>query len=145
MRYLNYWDNKNFWGAKSGPLTHAWAVNNNIFPTPVENSVKFILKFTYSLACSALSASKFIFAPCLCFCLCPCPCPWACPCGCSGCCCCGCWKSVGSWNLIAIIYCKNICAWVKDFKTNTYKSYLNSRLTVFLSWRHSRSKIITLN
>ena len=20
------WDNKNFWGAKSGPLTHAWAV-----------------------------------------------------------------------------------------------------------------------
>ena len=26
MRYLNYWDNKNFWGAKSGPLTHAWAV-----------------------------------------------------------------------------------------------------------------------
>ena len=26
MRYLNCWDNKNFWGAKSGPLTHAWAV-----------------------------------------------------------------------------------------------------------------------
>ena len=26
MRYLNYWDHKNFWGAKSGPLTHAWAV-----------------------------------------------------------------------------------------------------------------------
>ena len=27
MRYLNYWDNKNFWGAKSGPLTHASSVN----------------------------------------------------------------------------------------------------------------------
>ena len=26
MRYLNCWDNKNFWGAKFGPLTHAWAV-----------------------------------------------------------------------------------------------------------------------
>ena len=26
MRYLNYWDNKNFWGAKSGPLTHASSV-----------------------------------------------------------------------------------------------------------------------
>ena len=26
MRYLNCWDNKNFWGAKSGPLTHASAV-----------------------------------------------------------------------------------------------------------------------
>ena len=23
---LNYWDNKNFWGAKSGPLTHASSV-----------------------------------------------------------------------------------------------------------------------
>ena len=32
MRYLNYWDNKNFWGAKSGPLTHA-------------SSVKFIQKY----------------------------------------------------------------------------------------------------
>ena len=27
MRYLNYWDNKNFWGAKFGPLTHASSVN----------------------------------------------------------------------------------------------------------------------
>ena len=27
MRYLNCWDNKNFWGAKSGPLTHASSVN----------------------------------------------------------------------------------------------------------------------
>ena len=27
MRCLNIWDNKIFWGAKSGPLTHAWAVN----------------------------------------------------------------------------------------------------------------------
>ena len=26
MRYLNYWDNKNFLGAKSGPLTHASSV-----------------------------------------------------------------------------------------------------------------------
>ena len=26
MRYLNCWDNKNFWGAKSGPLTHASSV-----------------------------------------------------------------------------------------------------------------------
>ena len=27
MRYLNFWDNKNFWGAKFGPLTHASSVN----------------------------------------------------------------------------------------------------------------------
>ena len=26
MRYLNCWDNKNFFGAKSGPLTHASSV-----------------------------------------------------------------------------------------------------------------------
>ena len=26
MRYLNCWDNKNFWGAQTGPLTHASAV-----------------------------------------------------------------------------------------------------------------------
>ena len=26
MRCLNFWDNKNFWGAKSSPLTHASAV-----------------------------------------------------------------------------------------------------------------------
>ena len=30
MRYLNYWDNKNFRGAKSGPLTHASSVNINL-------------------------------------------------------------------------------------------------------------------
>ena len=28
MRCLNFWDNKNFWGAKSGPLAHASSVNN---------------------------------------------------------------------------------------------------------------------
>ena len=27
MRCLNCWDNKNFWGGKFGPLTHASAVN----------------------------------------------------------------------------------------------------------------------
>ena len=31
MRYLNFWDNKNFWGAKSGPLTHASSVKYYIF------------------------------------------------------------------------------------------------------------------
>ena len=33
MRYLNYWDNKNFWGAKSGPLTHASSVKRKILST----------------------------------------------------------------------------------------------------------------
>ena len=33
MRYLNCWDNKNFFGAKSGPLTHASSVNNNQRPS----------------------------------------------------------------------------------------------------------------
>ena len=28
MRCLNWWDNKKFWGAKSGPLTHTSAVKN---------------------------------------------------------------------------------------------------------------------
>ena len=28
MRCLNCWDNKKFWGAKSGPLTHASAVKH---------------------------------------------------------------------------------------------------------------------
>ena len=28
MRYLNCWDNKNFWGARTGPLTHASAVKH---------------------------------------------------------------------------------------------------------------------
>ena len=28
MRYLNCWDNKNFWGARTGPLTHASAVKS---------------------------------------------------------------------------------------------------------------------
>ena len=32
IRYLNYWDNKNFWGAKSGPLTHASSVNHFLYP-----------------------------------------------------------------------------------------------------------------
>ena len=36
MRYLNYWDNKNFWGAKSGPLTHASSVNLQFFNEIVE-------------------------------------------------------------------------------------------------------------
>ena len=30
MRCLNFWDNKKFWGAKSGPLSHASAVNSKI-------------------------------------------------------------------------------------------------------------------
>ena len=30
MRYLNCWDNKNFWGARTGPLTHASAVKLEI-------------------------------------------------------------------------------------------------------------------
>ena len=30
MRYLNCWANKNFWGARTGPLTHASAVNYNL-------------------------------------------------------------------------------------------------------------------
>ena len=29
MRYLNCWDNKNFWGARTGPLTHASSVNSS--------------------------------------------------------------------------------------------------------------------
>ena len=33
IRCLNFWDNKKFWGAKSGPLTHASAVNQ-IGPAP---------------------------------------------------------------------------------------------------------------
>ena len=30
MRYLNCWDNKNFWGAKSGPLTNASSVKTQV-------------------------------------------------------------------------------------------------------------------
>ena len=38
MRYLNYWDNRNFGGAKSGPLTHASSVKN-------ENDCVYNLKY----------------------------------------------------------------------------------------------------
>ena len=38
MRCLNFWDNKIFWGAKSGPLTHASAVKSFFFSKIVEFS-----------------------------------------------------------------------------------------------------------
>ena len=46
MRYLNCWDNNNFWGAKSGPLTHASSVK--ILP-------RLCLTLWHSITCIASS------------------------------------------------------------------------------------------
>ena len=53
MRYLNCWDNKNFWGAKFGPLTHAWAVNC-IY-------VKYITYLTFKYFIHSLSMIILVF------------------------------------------------------------------------------------
>ena len=59
MRYLNFWDSKNFWGAKSGPLTHASSVNpfNIYFLNWMRNS-SFFTQITYSLTPSISNLVK---------------------------------------------------------------------------------------
>ena len=45
MRYLNFWDNKIFWGAKFGPLTHASSVKS--YNTKYNYIVHFYLPPNY--------------------------------------------------------------------------------------------------
>ena len=45
MRYLNYWDNKNFWGARTGPLTHASAVNAFFIVSSDHFFIRLVLKY----------------------------------------------------------------------------------------------------
>ena len=45
MRYLNYWENKNFRGAKSGPLTHASSVNEKLKGEIDNVIIKYLLFF----------------------------------------------------------------------------------------------------
>ena len=48
MRYLNCWDNKNFWGAKSGPLTHASSVKCTCLLSKSKYCEKIIMIAIYS-------------------------------------------------------------------------------------------------
>ena len=61
MRCLNCWDNKNFWGAKSGPLTHASAIKNwKIFLIPTNISIFDNVSLKHSLP----NSDKTFFKKC---------------------------------------------------------------------------------
>ena len=46
LRCLNFWDNKNFWGAESGSLTHASAVNRKSIYHALKSIFSFKIPFS---------------------------------------------------------------------------------------------------
>ena len=61
MRCLNFWDNKNFWGAKSGPLTHASAVNLKMKKSFCFLSFCNIFIFLILVHCKSFLANSIIY------------------------------------------------------------------------------------